>query len=152
MRSARCSTRSSSGSSAQWTSSNPSTSGCASARFVAHSCAAQAISCPRRLARDAVEHAGREPQQVGDRVARARLRELLERLVGRVVGGDPGRRLHHLGEREVREALAEGQRAAREDGRPLEAREELRASRLLPIPGSPKIVTSCARRSRTTRA
>ena len=47
--SARCSMRSRSGSSAQWTSSKPSTSGCASASDVAHSCAAQAISCPRRL-------------------------------------------------------------------------------------------------------
>ena len=49
IRSARCSIRSSSGSSAQWTSSKPSTSGCASAKLVAHSCAAQAISRPRRL-------------------------------------------------------------------------------------------------------
>ena len=44
IRSARCSTRSRRGSSAQWRSSKPSTSGCASARLTAHSCAAQAIS------------------------------------------------------------------------------------------------------------
>ena len=89
---------------------------------------------PAPLARDAVEHPGREAQQVGDGVRRARILELLERLVGRVVGRDPGRHLHHLGQREVGEPLAEGQRAAGEDGRPLEPGEELPREAALPDP------------------
>ena len=134
MRSARCSTRSSSGSSAQCTSSNPSTSGCASARFVAHSCAAQAISCPRRSPETLSSTPDARPSRSATASRRARLLELLERLVGRVVGRDPGRHLHHLGQREVREPLAEGQRAAGEDGRPLEPGEELPREAALPDP------------------
>ena len=60
----------------------------------------------RALALDGFEHADGEPEQIGDRLVLAVVAQLLLRLVERVVVGDPGRRLHHLGERPVRDALA----------------------------------------------
>ena len=86
-------------------------------------------------ARDVVEHAGREPEQVRHRVARARLPELLDRLLRRVVVGDPRRRLHHLRERPVRDALPERRAPSREDARALEPREELLREPALADPG-----------------
>ncbi len=49
----------------------------------------------------------RSREQVGDRVALAAGAQLVERLADRVVVGDAGGLLHHLGERPVRHALAE---------------------------------------------
>ena len=80
---------------------------------------------PASLPGHGVEHPGGEAEQIGDRVGRARLLQLLEGLLGRVVGRDAGGDLHHLGEREVREPLAERERAAGEDRRALETCEEL---------------------------
>ena len=93
---------------------------------------------PAPPARDGVEHTGRETEEIGDRVARARLAELLECLLGGVVGRDPGCRLHHLRQRPVREAFAEGQRPPGEHGRPLEAGEELAGETALPDAGLPE--------------
>ena len=135
---ARCSISSSSGSSAQWMSSKTSTSGCASASCSAHSRAAQAISCWLRSRSHRLEHARREPEQVGDRLVLAARAELLDRLVERVVVGDPGRGLDHLGERPVRD------RPRRRAGSgpastvaPSSPSTNSRARRLLPTPGSP---------------
>ena len=77
------------------------------------------------LALDGLEHAGGEAEQVGDRLVRAALAELLDRDLERVVVGDARRVLDHLGERPVRDALAVGQRAPGEDRRALERLEEL---------------------------
>ena len=93
---------------------------------------------PASPARDGVEHTGRETEEIGDRVARARLAELLECLLGGVVGRDPGCRLHHLRQRPVRQTFAEGQRPPGEDARPLEAGEELAGEPALPDPGLPE--------------
>ena len=65
------------------------------------------------LAVDGLEHAGGEAEQVGDRLGRAALAQLLDRDVERVVVGDVGRALDHLGERPVRDALAVRKAAAR---------------------------------------
>ena len=61
---------------------------------------------------DRLEHADGEAEQVGDRLVLAAGAQLRARLVERVVVGDPGRRLHHLGERPVRDAFAVGEAAA----------------------------------------
>ena len=122
---ARCSISSSSGSSAQWMSSKTSTSGCTSASCSAHARAAQAISWPLRSLLDRLEHARGEAEQVGDGLVLAARAELLDRLLDRVVVGDPGRRLDHLGERPVGDALAVRQTAAGEHGRALEPGDEL---------------------------
>ena len=103
---ARCSTRSSISSSAQWRSSNTSTSGCTEASSVAHVRAAQAISVGGAVTSHRVEHPGGEAEQVGDRLVAAAGPELLGRSLHRVVVGDPGRGLHHLGQRPVGDALA----------------------------------------------
>ena len=66
------------------------------------------------LAFDGLEQPGSEPDQVGDGVVLAALAKLLERLLERLVVGDPDRRLDHLGERPVRHALAVRQAAALE--------------------------------------
>ena len=86
------------------------------------------------VARDRVEHARGEPEQVCDRVARARLAKLLDRLLRRVVLGDPRGRLHHLGERPVHEPLAERERSPGEHGGALEPGEELARETALPDP------------------
>ena len=57
------------------------------------------------------------------------------RLVGRLVVGDARRRLHHLRERPVRDALAVRQAAADQDGRALDARDELAREPALPDAG-----------------
>jgi hypothetical protein len=80
---------------------------------------------PAAWPRDVVQHARCEAEQVGDRVARARLAQLLDRLLGRVVVGDPGRSLHHLRERTVGDSLAERRAASRQDARPLQPGVEL---------------------------
>ena len=72
------------------------------------------------LAVDGLEHAGGEAEQVGDRLGRAALAQLLDRDVERVVVRDVGRALDHLGERPVRDALAVRKAAALEDRRALE--------------------------------
>ena len=78
---ARCSITSSSGSSAQWTSSKTSTSGCASRELLGPE-----RHCPGQLAERVLilgraEHAERDREQVGDGLALAAHAELLERLV-----------------------------------------------------------------------
>jgi hypothetical protein len=80
---------------------------------------------PAAWPRDVVQHARCEAEQVGDGVARARLAQLLDRLLGRVVVGDPGRSLHHLRERAVGDSLAERRAASRQDTRPLQPGVEL---------------------------
>ncbi len=71
------------------------------------------------------EQSERDAEQVGDGIALARDAELLEGLGRRVVVRDPGRGLHHRGDRPVRDPLAVGQRATGEHGRPLDAVREL---------------------------
>ena len=66
------------------------------------------------LAFDRLEQSSGEPDEVGDGVVLAALAKLLERLLERLVVGDPHRRLDHLGERPVRHALAVRQAAALE--------------------------------------
>jgi hypothetical protein len=63
------------------------------------------------LALHRLEHADRESQQICHRLVLARLTELFERLLERVVVGDPGRGLDHLGDRPVRHAFAVRQAA-----------------------------------------
>jgi hypothetical protein len=77
------------------------------------------------LALDRLEHAGGKPEQVGDRLVLARFAQLLDRHFERIVIGDPGGGLDHLGERPVRDALAVGQRPARKHGRAFETFDEL---------------------------
>ena len=150
--SARCSISSSSGSSAQWMSSKTSTSGCSSASCSAHSRTAHGISCGAPLALERVEHARGEPEQVGDGLVLAADPELL-RLLGRVVVGDAGRGLHHLGERPVGDALAVRQAAADEDGRALERGDELaREAALADARLAVERDQVCARRSRSARS
>ena len=72
-----------------------------------------------------LEDAGREPHQVGHGLVRAAVAELLDRVVERVVVGDPGSDLDHVGEPRVGHALAVGQRAAEEDRGRLEPLDEL---------------------------
>ncbi len=86
----------------------------------------------RALALDRLEHADREPEQIGDRLVLAARAQLLLRLVERVVVGDAGGRLDHLGERPVRDALAVRQAAAGEHGRAFEAVRELAREPALP--------------------
>ena len=86
--------------------------------------------CPGDLLRaalllDGVEDAGGEREQVGDGLVLTALAQLLDRLANGVVVGDPGRRLHHLGERPVGDPLAVGQAAAGQHGRALERADEL---------------------------
>ena len=77
------------------------------------------------LAVDRLEHAGRQAEQIGDRFRRAAVAKLLDRDLQRVVVGDAGNVLDHLGERPVRDALAVGKRSSTDDGRALERFEEL---------------------------
>ena len=58
------------------------------------------------LAFERLHQPGGEAEHIGDGLLGAALAELLERLLERVVVGDPGRRLDHLAERPVRDALA----------------------------------------------
>ena len=123
--SARCSMRSSSGSSAQWMSSKKRTSGWTS-REGLHDLARGPRDLLRAaLALERLEHPGREAEHVGDRLLLAARPELLEGLLERVVVGDAGRGLDHLRERPVRDALAVREAAAREDARALQAVDEL---------------------------
>ena len=152
IRSARCSIRSSSGSSAQWTSSKPSTSGCASAKLVAHSCAAQAISRPRRLP----ETLSSTPDASPSRSATASLVHA-SRSFSIASSGESSSEIPaaactiSASGRYAMPSPNGAHRPVRTLVRSSPAKNSC-ASRLLPIPGSPKIVTSCARRSRTTRA
>ena len=77
------------------------------------------------LAFDRLEHANRETEQVGDRLVLARVAQLLERLLDRVVVGDAGRGLDHLGDRPVGHALSVREAAAPEHGCALEPVDEL---------------------------
>ena len=67
----------------------------------AHAEAAQLSSPARARVLGGAEHAERDREQVGDRLALAAGAELLERLGRRGVVGDPGRGLDHRGERPV---------------------------------------------------
>ena len=78
-----------------------------------------------RLRLHRFEDPGREPEQVGHGLVLAERPKLLDRDIERVVVGDPGRALDHLGERPVGDTLSVGQAAAREDGCALEALDEL---------------------------
>ena len=77
------------------------------------------------LTLDRLEHAGGEPEQVGDRLVLAGFAQFLDRHFERVVVGDPCGGLDHLGKRPVRDALAIGQRPAHEHGCAFEAFHEL---------------------------
>ena len=77
------------------------------------------------LALDRLEHARGKAEQIGDLLALARLTELLDRDLQRVVVRDPRGGLDHLGERPVGDALAVRQRAAGEHRRALERLDEL---------------------------
>ena len=77
------------------------------------------------LAFDRFEYAGREPEQIRDRLVLARFAELLDRYFERVVVRDSGRRLDHLRKRPVRDTFAVRQRAAGEHRRAFEALHEL---------------------------
>ena len=91
-----------------------------------------------RSASTRLEHAGGEAEQVGDGVVAAAGAQLLDRLLHRVVVGDAGGDLDHLGERPVRDALAVRQRSGRRgSSRPRRPSTNSRARRLLPTPGSP---------------
>ena len=132
---ARCSISSSSGSSAQWMSSKTSTSGCSSASRCAHSRAAQAISCALASDCTASSTPEREPEQVGDGLVLAERAQLVDRDVERVVVGDAGRALDHLGERPVGDALAVGQAAAGQHRGALDRAGELAREPALPHAG-----------------
>src|SRR5579864_5468353 len=84
------------------------------------------------LSLDRLEHADGEREQVGDRLVLARLAKLLLRLVERVVLGDAGRCLHHLGERPVRDTFAVGQAASRQHNGAVEPGGELAREPALP--------------------
>ena len=71
------------------------------------------------------EDAERDGEQIRDRVALAGDAQLLERLRGRIVVGDPGRRLDHRRDRPVAHAFAVRKRTAGEDRRALDLRREL---------------------------
>jgi hypothetical protein len=77
------------------------------------------------LALHRFQHAGGEPEQVGDRFVLAGFAQLLDRHFERVVVGDPCGGLDHLRKRPVRHAFAVGQRAADEHGRAFEPFHEL---------------------------
>ena len=77
------------------------------------------------LAVNRLEHAGGETEQIGDGIGRAAVAKLFDRDIERIVVGDVGRALDHLGERPVRDALAVRKAAPREDRRALERREKL---------------------------
>ena len=77
------------------------------------------------LGLDSLQHARRERQQVGDGVVAAAGAELRHGLLDRVVVGDPGRDLHHLGQRPVGDPLAVRQGASGEHRRALDAGDEL---------------------------
>ena len=77
------------------------------------------------LAVDCFEDAARQAEQVGHRLRRAAVAKLLDRDVERIVVGDVGRALHHLGQGPVGDALAVREAAALEDGRAFERGEEL---------------------------
>ena len=87
------------------------------------------------LAFERLHQPGGEPEDVGDRLLGAALAELLERLLERVVVRDAGRRLHHLAERPVGDALAVRKRATDQDARALDAVEELTCETALPDAG-----------------
>ena len=134
-RSARCSISSSSGSSAQWTSSKTRINGRASASSAAHSRAAHAISCWLR----SVSIPSSTPTASASRSATASSpqlgAELRDRLLDRVVVGDPGGDLDHLRERPVGDALAVRQRAADEHRGAFDAFDELAREAALADPG-----------------
>ena len=77
------------------------------------------------LAVNRLEHAGGQTEKIGDGIRRAARAKLFDRDIERIVVGDVGRALDHLGERPVRDALAVRKAAPREDRRALERREKL---------------------------
>ena len=91
----------------------------------AHSRAAHAISCWLRSPSTASSTPAARPSRSATASSSQQARSFSTRLLDGIVVGDPGRGLHHLGERPVRDALAVGEAAAGEHGRALEARDEL---------------------------
>ena len=149
---ARCSISSSSGSSAQWMSSKTSTSGCGAP--ASRPTRARPTRSPAGSARPRPPRARRTRARAGRRPPRpGSSRAASPRPVERIVVGDPGRGLDHLGERPVRDALAVRERAAaRATVAPPRSRRTPDEAASCRCPGSPKTVKSCARRSRTARA
>ena len=84
------------------------------------------------LALDRFHHAGREAEELGDRLVAAALDQLLLGRLHRVVVRDSGGRLDHLRQRPVRHALPVRQRAAAEDRGAFDAREEFADQAALP--------------------
>ena len=84
------------------------------------------------LALDRFHHAGRETEQLGDRLVAAALDQLLLGRLHRVVVRDSRGRLDHLGQRPVRHALPVRQRAAAEDRGAFDTREEFTDQAALP--------------------
>ena len=89
------------------------------------------------LAVDRFEHAGGETEKIGDGIGRAARAELFDRDIERVVVGDVGRALDHLGERPVRDALAVRKAAPERIVVPSSDARNSFVSRVLPTPGSP---------------
>ena len=87
------------------------------------------------LALHGLEHADGEAEQVSNRLVLAARPELLLCRVERIVVRDAGRRLHHLGKRPVRDALAVGEAAAHQHGGALDAGDELARKPALPHAG-----------------
>src|ERR1700741_5183279 len=87
------------------------------------------------LALDGLEHADREPEKVCNGLVLARLPELLVRALQRVVVGDSGRGLDHLGHRPVGHAFSVREAAAAEHRRALEPVDELPREPTLAPPG-----------------
>ena len=137
-RSARCSISSSSGSSAQWTSSKTRIE-----RLRVGQLGGPLVRCPRdlllaALGLDRLEHAHGEREQVGYRLVAAAAPELRDGILDRLVVRDPGGDLDHLGQRPVRSRLrrTESERPARTVA-PSTPSANSRARRVLPTPGSP---------------
>ena len=94
--------------------------------------------CGRVLPFRGPEHPQRGSEQIGNRFALAAESQFLERVVRRVVVGDPRARLDHRGEGPVRDALPVRQRSPRERGDALERVEELGHQPRLAEPRLPK--------------
>ena len=132
---ARCSISSSSGSSAQCTSSKTSTSGCTSASCSAQRSAAQ-VSCSGVRSPSA---APRTPSATASRSATASLSQQRRSFSNASFAGSssviPGARLDHRRERPVGDALAVGKRAPGQGRHALEALDELADEPALSEPG-----------------
>ena len=124
--------RSRSGGSAQWMSSKRRIEGCDLGDPLHHLARRPRDLLRAALAVERLHEPCREAENVRHCLLGAALAELLERLLERIVVGDPGRGLDHLAERPVGDALAVRKRAAHEHARPLEPVEELPREPALP--------------------